>query len=232
MARASAFALQVDVLKREIGRSHAQTMAAAARAAFADAQRQNRAELGREPAFEQIVDGRKGAALESVKPGGRIVFLFDVGAELLSDATDFAIAEFLRIAPVGKAPEDEHPGLYRKSLLLLVNGARRDASKGGVVRLKQDDIVALTNLVPYARKLNMPGFTAWVPNGVFNALRQRVAAKYGHLLNVRLSLDHYPGFAVGRTRRGDDISKIRDEGRRAKEQRRAASFPTLTITVK
>ena len=227
MARTGAFAQQIAVMKADLHKSVAQTMASAARQAFASAQATNRAELGRDIAPEVFVDGRKGAPLESVKPGGKIVGLFPVGAVLLEQAVDFAISEFMRIAPVGRK-NDPHSGLYRASLRLLVNGVQHDASREGVVRLKETDTVSLTNLVPYSRKLEIgrtesgQPFSVQVPNGVFQAMRQTVNRRYGGLVRVGFTFEHYgAGFAVGRGRTGT-------KG----EQRRAASYPTLHLSLK
>src|SRR5262245_31551695 len=119
MARISAFRTQVDAFKLGLQGTRTEIMVQAAKQAFDEAQRTNRAALGRDPAFDQIVDGNRGAALESVKPGGKIVYLFHVGAATLNAAIDEAVSVFLSIAPVGTPPRDDHPGLYRGSLVLL-----------------------------------------------------------------------------------------------------------------
>jgi phage gpG-like protein len=225
MARTSAFAHQIRVLKADLHKSVAQTMARAAREAFAQAQAVNRAELGRDPPSERFVDGRRGSPLESVKPGGRIVYLFAVGGESLRDAVDEAARIFAEIAPVGRPP-DPHPGLYVRSLALLVNGVRRDfATEGAAIEFKETDLVSLTDLVPYARKIEIGHMKMSVPNGVMQRVAQRLRRRFGNVLNIRFSFEHYPGFAVGRTRTGGAL-------RTAKEMRRASSYPTITLSVR
>ena len=199
-------------------------MAQAARQAWAEAQAINRRALGHDPAFEQFVDGRRGAPLESVKRGGRIIFLFAVGGELLTRAVDDAINTFLRVAPVGRG-KDKHPGLYRDSLILLVNGTQRDfLTEGAVVEFKPDDIVSLTDLQPYARRIER-GWSFQAPNGVMEIVTQRMRAEFGGVLNIAFSWDHYPGFAVGRTHTGGTPKTRAD-------LRRASSYPTVTLKAK
>lgn len=221
----TAFARQVDAFKLGLKGSRAEIMEAAARQEFARAQAQNRAELGYEPPFEQFVDGRKDAPLKSVRPGGTIVFLFGVGAALLTKATDEAIAEFLRTAPVGRPPKDPHPGLYKNSLALLVNGAQRDAgTEGTTIQFKASDEVSLTNLQPYARRIEK-GWSPQAPNGVIERIAALIRRRYGRILTVRFSWDSYPGFAVGRTRRGGAVKTRADF-------KRATAYPTIRISVK
>lgn len=225
MARGAAFAVQINAMKQGLRGSHAQVMAHVAREAFAEAQAINRRALGHEPPFEQFVDGRRNAPLESVKPGGKIVFLFAVGAELLAKAVDQAIHTFLQVAPVGGRGKDKHPGLYRDSLIMLVNGTRRDfATKGAVVELKPDDIVSLTDLQPYARRLER-GWSFQAPNGVMEIVTARTRSEFGGVLNIAFSWDSYPGFAVGRTRTGAALKMPKDV-------KRASVYPTITIRTK
>lgn len=190
-------------------------MERAARAAFRDAQSRNKAELGFEPPFQWFVDGRASENLRSVKRGGRIECRFDVAGGLLEKAVDLAVAEFTRLAPVGSPPEDKHPGLYRRSLLLLVNGTQRDARRSGTVRFKRGDVVSLTNLLPYARRIER-GWSRQAPNGVMEKVMMIVRRRHGSLLRVRFSYESY-------ARAGAVL------GRRAK---RASQYPTITISVK
>lgn len=224
MALSKSFAVQIDAMKQGLRGSHAQVMAQVAREAFAEAQAVNRRALGHEPPFEQLVDGRRNAALESVKPGGKIVFLFAVGAELLTKAVDLAIETFLRAAPVGRG-KDKHPGLYRDSLILLVNGAQRDfATEGAAIEFQPADVVSLTDLQPYARRIER-GWSFQAPNGVMEIVAQRTRREFGGVLNIGFSWGHYAGFAVGRTRTGGTPQKPADV-------KRASVYPTVTIRTK
>lgn len=219
MARTQAFKVQVEAFKRTIQESHAAAMERAARATFRDAQTRNKAELGFEPPHQWFVDGRASDNLRGVKRGGRIECRFDVAGGLLEKAVDLAIAEFMRLAPVGSPPEDKHPGLYRRSLRMMVNGAQRDASRerSGVVRLKRGDVVTLTNLLPYARRLER-GWSRQAPNGILEKVAMIVRRRYGSLLNVRFSWAAYSigGGAVAASRRS----------------RRASQYPTITMSMR
>jgi len=229
MARLQAFAREVDAFTLGLEGTRVEIMARAARQEFAKAQAQNRAILGRDPPFEQFVDGHKGAALESVQPGGTIVYLFDVGAKVLADAVDYAAVVFSQLAPIGggpRSPRDPHPGLYAQSLMLLVNGVERPFVPGeGPIEFQAADVVTLTSLLPYSRKIEVGHMKMSVPNGVMQRTMQSVRSRFGGVLNLRFTFEHYPGHLVGRTRTGGVPKTIKDV-------KRASSYPTIVFSVK
>lgn len=223
MARITAFGRQVDAFNLGLQGTRTEIMVQAAHLAFDSAQAQNRSILGYDPPFQQLVDGQPNAPLESVKPGGTIVYLFAVGGATLTEAVDEAIKTFLQIAPVGSG-RDEHPGLYRGSLVLLVNGVQRDAREGTAITFAETDVVALTNLQPYARKIER-GSSAQAPNGVMEVVEVMLRTRYGNILKIDFSYDIYPGFEVGKTRTGGALLT-------AKDHQRAARYPTVTLSLK
>ena len=108
-----------------------------ARQDVARLQREGRAALS----FTVFVDGRENAALESVRPDGRIVYRFNG----LSEAIAFALGFVLARSPVLS-------GAYRKSWFVLVNGLlwRRDFED-----IPTGAEVAIVNTQPYHRKIDM-----------------------------------------------------------------------------
>lgn len=219
MPAVRAFARQIDIAKSQLlGPARRQLMVATAIAARDQALATDTAILGKAPVVTQIVDGREGAALESVKPGGTIVFLFAVGSPLLVQAFDLAIETAMRLSPV-------LTGRFRDSFRLLVNGAQRDAAaEGAVIQFAPGDEISITNLQPYSRKLEK-GASQQAPNGVFEATAAVVRARFGGVVNVGFSYQQYAGFGAGSTRGGGRPTRRADV-------RRSELFPTITLALK
>ncbi len=93
--------------------------------------------------YRQIVDGREGAPLESVRPGGVIVFKFS----RIGPVVDWIYQALMARSPV-------RSGRYQHSHKLFVNGVQRDAFvERQVVDLPPGSEVVLINMQPYARKI-------------------------------------------------------------------------------
>lgn len=218
MPAVRAFAQQIDIAKSNLlGPARRQLMVATAVAARDQALATDTAILGHPPAVTQIVDGRQGAPLESVKPGGTIVFLFAVGAPLLAAAFDLAIETAMRLSPV-------LTGRFRESFRMLINGQQRDAEAGAPVVLAEGDLVEITNLQPYARKLEK-GASHAAPNGIFEVAATVVRARYGGVVNVEFAYERFPGFGAGSTRGGGRPSRKSDV-------RRSEMFPVIRLSLK
>lgn len=219
MARATAFARQVEVFKNQLtGEARKQFVIAAAVQARDEAMAQNEQALGRKPAVQTIVDGSPTAPLTALKPGGNIVFLFAVGEVTLQNAVDEAFTMLERIAP-------RLTGRFASSFRLLVNGQQRDAgTEGGPVTLHAGDEAVIVNLQPYARKIER-GFSEQAPNGVFEVTAAALRSRYGGILKIGFAYQEFPGFAVGRTRTGGR-PKTRSDIRRSQ------SYPVITLSLK
>lgn len=217
-----AFAQQVDIAKAQLtGEARRQLLVATAIEARDDALAGNTRILGHAPAVSQVVDGSPGAALQSVKPGGTIVFLFAVGAPLLEQAVDFAFETLARLSPV-------KTGTYRRSHRLLVNGVERMAGAGGAVRLQDKDLVTLVNLLPYARKIER-----WeAPNGVYEAAAAVLRSRFGGVVDVNFTYRSFPGFEAGRSRTARRRSRLPAATRAARETRRLNSYPCIELALK
>lgn len=221
MARLSAFTEQVRIFNSNFtGAARAEALATAAIAARDEALAKNTAALGRPPSFVTIVDGKQGASEMQVRVGGTIVYLFAVGSASLEEAVDAAAQLYHQIAPRGPT------GRYAEGLRLLVNGTERSYSRAGTaVRLLETDEVQLTNLLPYARKIER-GWSAQAPNGVFEVVATALRQRYGNLLKIGFSYDRFPGAAAGPVALGPNRRP------RASALSRAERFPTINLAVK
>lgn len=116
-----------------------------------------------------FVDGREGAAPETVKLGGVIVSRYSYLAEVAA----FALETLREISPVDS-------GDYKASHFLLHDG-------GEVPELPEAALeFFVTNDVPYARKLHVRhyGFTA--PPGVYERAREMVAQRFGNSVDCQV----------------------------------------------
>lgn len=124
-----------------------------------------RRELGRvqgahPAAFEQFVDGIRGAPLDSVRPGGTIRFRFVRLGPLL----EWIYEQLVRRSPVGPERGEPH---YRDVHWLLINGQRVNVLEGAeAIALKPDAFVRYVNARPYARKIER-GLSTQAPDGVY-----------------------------------------------------------------
>lgn len=124
------------------------------------------------PFYTTTVDGRRGAAEETARlMGGTIVYQFSS----LAQAANWALAECKKRSPVAS-------GNFRSSWVLLVNGT---------VWPDLDDVpmdaeVWITNLTPYARKIEVGGMQIRVPPGIVEAVRQSVMRKFPGIIAKKL----------------------------------------------
>lgn len=143
-----------------------------------DGKAQNARVLGKVPPYTVEVDGRIGAPLTSVKPGGEIF----VEYELIFGAVMW-IGEMLdRFSPVGKAPKDRHPGLYKRSHVLIADDVEVPDGAVPPVAKKYEWV----NLQPYSRKIER-GLSPQRPEGVYQSIAQlpETKRKLGNVANVR-----------------------------------------------
>lgn len=135
-----------------------------------------------------ITDGMPRRDYQQVKPFGKIEFA--ARANML-EVIMWANARLYALSPVG-LPPDPHPGHYRRSHLLMVNGQEVTGNWALALReLKPGDRVQLVNPLPYARKLE--GATAsrrtgrkkrrpssrQAPQGIYRVLVAELIQRYG-----------------------------------------------------
>lgn len=94
----------------------------------------------------------------------------------LDDVVAFALKTLRDNSPVGSG-DDPHPGLYRDSHMVFVDGVAASSATG----LRAGQIVHISNPVPYARKIE-GGFT--VPGHVYEDAAQTVEGRYGNTARI------------------------------------------------
>jgi hypothetical protein len=135
-----------------------------------------------------IVDGRRGASEDQVKPFGVIVYRFAYWA----DVANWAIAKLQELSPVDT-------GVYRENWTIIVNG-----EEVGPTQIPQDaPSIAITNREPYHRKIYVgaKGFRtrAHFIDKVASQLR---ASPYGNQVQASVSFIDIPNPYILRTNGG------------------------------
>lgn len=177
--RIDSVAQDIGLIVNEMLSPVAQGMAVAtfAREAIAEGDATNKRILGRVPPRTVTVDGRKGGALESVRPaGGSIV----VEWELIGDVLGW----------IGNTLRERSPvvsGDYKKAHTLFADG--REVEIGGEV--PQAEEYVFLNPLPYARKIEMGktksgrDFVVQVPNRIYERTAKDAKARFGNLVNIK-----------------------------------------------
>lgn len=123
------------------------------------------------------VDHRPARSETEVKPFGLIVYRFSRMQEVVS----YAMKELVRLSPVG-GKGDEHPGLYRRSWVMLVNGEKTTSLKN----IQIGATVTIVNPLPYARKIHTGAKGFEVHAGIVEKVRQLIFLKYRRMFDVEI----------------------------------------------
>lgn len=172
------------------------------------------------------VDGVVGAPIDSLKFGGTIDFKYSRG----NDIAQFALETLRGLSPVGSG-DDPHPGQYRDSHVLYLNGqAVADLSS-----YQSGDDAYIMNLLPYARKIEVGHMAMKVPGSdhVYQQAAQVVNSRKANLGRVRFEFRN--GGAAGATLAGQFTMGVQSQSRRGlrKDTQRGASltYPALVILI-
>lgn len=117
--------------------------------------------------YRTYVDGIESAALESVRPGGIILFRF----ARIGPVIDWIYAELLDRSPVG--PDKD--GHYRDDHKLFINGIEVSAGDGAEIIIPPGAECIFLDTKPYSRKIEI-GRSLQAPDGVYE-LTARAARK-------------------------------------------------------
>ncbi|WP_020187796.1 hypothetical protein [Methylopila sp. 73B] len=180
MADDIAFLLDDEVSPAAISRAVAQV----AREELAAAQEINARALGRVPPHETVVNGQRGAPIDSVRPGGAIVFVFEV--EIVNEALIWISQQLLEHAP-------RLTGRFADSFMLFADNVEYLPSDG--VRPAKE--FAFINAQPYARKIER-GLSKQAPDGVFQSVAKLASRRFNNVAMVRFGYRSLPGGAVGK----------------------------------
>jgi hypothetical protein len=108
----------------------------------------------------------------------RIIFRYGV----MQDVVDFALLTLRDRSPVGSAG-DKHPGLYRDSHKVFLNGHVVEDVSGW----RPGDQINISNPVPYARKIEAGRGKMTVPGHVYEDAALIVAGRFGNKAAVRFT---------------------------------------------
>lgn len=114
-------------------------------------------------AYSRFVNGREGAAEESVKAPGPIVYVFSWWESIISDALSALVA----VSP-------SKSGRFVKSFIVIANG-RLVADFSDIEGASE---VIITNAQPYVRKIQVGAMKMSVPPRIFEQARKALLAKY------------------------------------------------------
>jgi hypothetical protein len=108
----------------------------------------------------------------------RIIFRYAA----MQDIVDFALATLRDRSPVGSIG-DQHPGLYRDSHMVFLNGHVVDGSD--VSAWRPGDQINISN--PYARKIEMGRGKMTIPGHVYQDAALIVAGRYASRAAVKFT---------------------------------------------
>jgi hypothetical protein len=94
----------------------------------------------------------------------------------------FALQTLRALSPVGSSG-DKHPGLYRDSHMLFVDGHNVTDARGW----RPGQQLEISNPVPYARKIELGTIKLTAPAHVYEMATPLIAARYGNQVSVRFT---------------------------------------------
>jgi hypothetical protein len=109
---------------------------------------------------------------------GRIVFSYFS----MVDVAAFVLQTLRERSPVG-SNDDTHPGLYRDSHMMFINGHSVADASGW----RPGQEIEFSNPVPYARKIELGSAKLSAPPHVYEETAPIVAARFGNSVNVRFT---------------------------------------------
>ncbi|MCX5570616.1 MULTISPECIES: hypothetical protein [Kaistia] len=172
-----AIASRIDSIERDIAvmldetlspEARSLELASFARRELAEAQRINLQALGQVPPHDTYVDGRAGAAIETVRPDGVVVFEFEMLQDIFAQIGEMLV----QASPI-------RSGRYARSFLFLADGVVVDP--GAAVPPASEYV--FVSSVAYARKIER-GLSSQAPDGVFQAVAAIAARRFSNLASI------------------------------------------------
>lgn len=108
----------------------------------------------------------------------RIVFRY----VYMQRVVDFALQTLREMSPVGSIGDD-HPGLYRDSHIVFLNGH----VVPDIAQWRPGDQINISNPVPYARKIELAKMKMSLPPNVYERAAQIVGARFGNSVIVKFT---------------------------------------------
>ncbi len=170
------------------------------------------------PMYSRFVNGREGAAEETVEAPGPILYVFAWWAPVIGFALAYAR---------GRSPE--RSGRYRKSWIVLVNG--REVDEDAAIPAGAE--VTITNRQPYHRKIDSGHMRMRVPPGIIEEMRSRIARRFSGAVEARATQVLIPGGYIlkGKFRRGYR-ERARSGLRRDTRAGQPMTYPAVVMRMK
>lgn len=130
----------------------------------------------------------------------------------MTEIADFALQTLREKSPVGSG-RDPHPGLYRDTHTLFLNGRAVDTAKDWA----PGDALHISNPAPYARKIEVGSMKMRVPgtDRVYWQAQQIIEARKGNLVTVKFM---YMPVRFGDVALWAQFKKIERGGRRGRPE--------------
>jgi hypothetical protein len=174
-------------IRLAVSRDLAPAAVSARLAAFAKADVAARIRAEQFPAtYRRFVDGREGAAEETVRADGVIAYRGNILPSVI--AYGLGVAQ-------GRSPVES--GEYRHSWLILVDGAIWKSTT--YTNVPQGATVTITNFAPYSRRLEIGktksgrAFVMQVPPRIVEAVAQMLKRKFADMVTVDYAYIEIPG---------------------------------------
>lgn len=186
--------LQVDVSKLNAEASSA-LLAKTARGERDRVLREQGARAGQEPSYRQVVDGREGADLDTVRPDGVIVFEWQYLAEVVTETMKLLVER----SPKGDAEDnDGKPGGFIEGLKVYADEAETE-----VAAVPADAaVVEIIATVVYSRRLEMGTrkgggpFVLEVEPHIVQETAQVARRLFGNVADIRFAYVNLAGSPV------------------------------------
>lgn len=122
----------------------------------------------------RIIDGVRDAPLEGIRGDGIAIFRYP----RIEQVVQFAMEVLFDLSPVDS-------GDYRRAHTIFVNG--REVAN--LARYKQGDDIAITNYLPYARKIEVGKLQMRIPgtDRVYQQARRKVMERWGNVAEVQFT---------------------------------------------
>jgi hypothetical protein len=188
-------------------------MARKAQEVIAQTAARNETALGRKVTYDQFVDGKEGAPLESINPNGGVVAL---RFHLIGNLLEWIGQQLELHSPV-------RSGRYKKSHMLLADGVEVDPA-GDVPPAEE---YLFVSIVPYARKIER-GRSKQAPDGVYDVVADMAKRRFGNMAMIKFTYRSVllPYVGLGGKKGGKTASRAK---RSANSLERETRYPAIQI---
>lgn len=137
--------------------------------------------------FERFVDGSKGALEESVSEFGNITYVY----ARINEIVNYIMDTLFDLSPVLS-------GEYRQSHTIFLNGV----AVTNLEAWKPNDVVTITNPMPYARKIEFGHMSMRVSGTtkIYERVRRRAKRRFGNIAKITFTHQQLSGVAVSHAR--------------------------------